>query len=145
MLALALVSIRASALRTDFVHGTLNAAHSREVAHRYKSETLVVPETETQLIVDPDAFNRYIRARVHIESPASFGVVSHKHNEYMTLFVLHRDERTHVVKAILWGTDDGVSREHQLQTLVVWHRARFFESLLADLSGDDLVLWRSTG
>lgn len=123
-----------------YTHGVMSSAHARQVAHRYMPEVLSSPHVCEPIIVDSEAFNRYIRARIEFEPNHSFGVISQCRNEHMSLFVLHGHDDNDVVRAVLWGTSDDRKRWRELHTLVQWHRGRFDRRLTVELARDDLRL-----
>lgn len=125
-----------------YTHGVMSSAHGRQVAHRYMPKVLSSPHVCEPIVVDPEAFNRYIRARIEFESTRSFGVISQCHDEHMSLFVLHAHDDIDVVRAVLWGTSDDGKRWHELRTLVRWHSGQFDRRLTAELARDDLRLWQ---
>lgn len=125
-----------------YTHGVMSSTHARQVAHRYMPEVLNLPHVHEPLIVDTEAFNRYIRARIEFEPTRSFGVVSQSRDGKMTLFVLHGHDDNDVVRAVLWGTNDDAERWNELRTLALWHNRRFERRLTAELANDDLRLWR---
>lgn len=122
-------------------HGVMGAAHARQLAHRYMPEVLRTPHAREPIIVDPEAFNRYIRARIELESDRSFGIVSQHRDEHMTMFVLHGHADGDVLKAVLWGAAGDTQRTQQIGKLLLWHSSQFGRRLTADLAADDLHCW----
>ena len=151
------VSLIVSALsHCCFSHGTVSSTYARQISHRYRPNIIILPNREP-FFADRDGFNRYVRARIAVEKRGSFAVVSHAHWNHddtrfnghqmmasaMSLFVVHRSEDAHVLKAILWGTDATVMREQSMKSLIEWHDANFFLRFVQDLRDEDFAMWEN--